>query len=183
MSLWLTPSCSAHRPVGRVLRGKLRLESLLGVGGMAAVYMATHRNGMRCAVKMLHLELSTHEQSRKRSLREGYMANAVGHPGAVAVLDDDVAEEGSVLLVMELLEGQTVDARAASCPGGRARAGRGAGHRRQAAGYPGAGPPKEHRPPRYQARKPVFDRRRAAKLLDFGLASVRDVASAAAASA
>jgi hypothetical protein len=31
------------------------LDSLLGVGGMAAVYEAVHRNGSRGAVKMLHL--------------------------------------------------------------------------------------------------------------------------------
>src|SRR5262249_574389 len=52
-------------------------------------------------------------------LREGYVANAVGHPGAVGVLDDDVAEDGSVFLVMELLEGHTVDARAKSRPGSK----------------------------------------------------------------
>jgi eukaryotic-like serine/threonine-protein kinase len=105
--------------VGFVLRQKWRLDALLGVGGMAAVYAATHRNGKRGAVKMLHLELSTNEDARRRFLREGYVANAVGHPGAVSVLDDDIAEDGSVFLVMELLEGHTVEARAASRPGSR----------------------------------------------------------------
>ncbi len=38
------------------------------------------------------------------------MANAVDHPGAVRVTDDDIADDGSVFLVMELLEGETVDA-------------------------------------------------------------------------
>src|SRR5208283_3962738 len=37
-------------------------------------------------------------------------ANTVGHPGAVAVMDDDIAEDGSAFLVMELLEGEPVDA-------------------------------------------------------------------------
>ncbi len=40
------------------MRAKWHLDALLGVGGMAAVYAATHRNGKRGAVKMLHLELS-----------------------------------------------------------------------------------------------------------------------------
>ena len=40
--------------IGRVLCGKWRLDRLLGMGGMAAVYAATHRNGKRVAVKMLH---------------------------------------------------------------------------------------------------------------------------------
>ena len=41
-------------------------------------------------------------------MREGYVANAVDHPGAVAVLDDDVADDGSAFLVMELLDGETL---------------------------------------------------------------------------
>ena len=44
----------AHVRVGQLVRGRWRLDSLLGVGGMAAVYAATHRNGKRVALKMLH---------------------------------------------------------------------------------------------------------------------------------
>jgi eukaryotic-like serine/threonine-protein kinase len=100
----------AEARVGHVLRGKYRLERVLGVGGMAAVYAATHRNSKRFAVKMLHPELSMRADIRSRFLREGYVANQVEHPGAVAVMDDDVAEDNSAFLVMELLEGATVDA-------------------------------------------------------------------------
>ncbi len=96
--------------IGTTLRGKYRLDALLGVGGMAAVYRGAHRNGNRVAVKMLHPELSTVDDLRARFLKEGYVANAVDHPGAVRVLDDDVTEDGSVFLVMELLEGETLDA-------------------------------------------------------------------------
>jgi serine/threonine-protein kinase len=109
----------AEARVGKLLRGKWRLDGLLGIGGMAAVYAATHRNGMRGAVKMLHMELGIRTDIRNRFLREGYVANKVGHHGAVQVLDDDVAEDGSVFLVMELLEGKSVDAVAASLPDGR----------------------------------------------------------------
>lgn len=76
---------------------------------MAAVYAATHRNRKRFAVKMLHVELSVHPEIRERFLREGYVANTVDHPGALAVLDDDVSDDGSAFLVMELLEGTTVE--------------------------------------------------------------------------
>src|SRR5579863_7593138 len=99
----------ARSRLGRVLRGKYRLERVLGVGGMAAVYLATHRNNKQFAVKMLHPELSMREDIRTRFLREGYAANSLKHPGAVAVLDDDVAEDGAAFLVMELLEGAAVD--------------------------------------------------------------------------
>jgi tRNA A-37 threonylcarbamoyl transferase component Bud32 len=99
----------AQRRVGTVLRGKYHLDRVLGIGGMAVVYAATHRNTKRFAVKMLHPELSIHEDVRTRFLREGYVANSVQHPGAVAVLDDDIAEDGAAFLVMELLDGAATD--------------------------------------------------------------------------
>jgi serine/threonine-protein kinase len=95
--------------LGLVLKGKYKLDQILGIGGMAVVYAATHRNSKRFAVKMLHPDLSRDPELRGRFLREGYLANSVGHPGAVAVLDDDVADDGSVFVVMELLEGSSVD--------------------------------------------------------------------------
>jgi serine/threonine protein kinase len=101
----------ARERIGMVLGGKWTIESLLGVGGMAAVYAATHRNGKRVAVKMLHADLSDHEEVRKRFLQEGYAANTIQHDGAVSVLDDDVAADGCAFIVMELLEGETVEDR------------------------------------------------------------------------
>ncbi len=95
--------------LGTVLRGKYHLDRVLGMGGMAIVYAATHRNRKRFAVKVLNKELSFNEDIRNRFLREGYVANSVGHPGSVAVLDDDVADDGAAFLVMELLEGETVE--------------------------------------------------------------------------
>jgi eukaryotic-like serine/threonine-protein kinase len=101
----------ARARVGQTLRNKWHLDELLGVGGMAAVYAATHRNGRRGAVKVLHAELSIHEEIRGRFLREGLAANKVKHPSAVEVLDDDATDDGAVFLVMELLEGELLQAR------------------------------------------------------------------------
>jgi eukaryotic-like serine/threonine-protein kinase len=101
----------AETRLGHLLRDRWQLDELLGVGGMAAVYAATHRNGKRVAVKVLHRELSTNTLVRERFLREGYVANSVSHPGAVSVDDDDVADDGCAFLVMELLEGETLEAR------------------------------------------------------------------------
>jgi serine/threonine protein kinase len=97
--------------VGTTLHGKWRLDALLGIGGTAVVYAATHRNGSRAAVKILNPELSSHSQVRERFFREGYAANAVGHEGAVKVLDDDEAQDGSLFLVTELLEGEALEQR------------------------------------------------------------------------
>lgn len=95
--------------IGKTLNGKWHLDDLIGVGGMAAVYRATHRNGKRVAVKILHPIFPPETKMRERFLREGYMANRVDHPGAVSVIDDDTSEDGDVFLVMELLEGVSVD--------------------------------------------------------------------------
>jgi eukaryotic-like serine/threonine-protein kinase len=97
--------------VGRWLKDKWRLDALLGIGGMAAVYAATHRNGNRVAIKMLHPRLSVHTADRDRFLREGYLSNYVDHRDAVRVLDEDVDEDGTVFLVMELLDGELITSR------------------------------------------------------------------------
>jgi eukaryotic-like serine/threonine-protein kinase len=103
---------TAGARVGMVLRGKYRLDRVLGIGGMGCVYAATHlHNADRVAVKILHREFSVDAGIRGRFLREGDAANRVDHPGTVRVLDDDVAEDGSVFIVMDLLDGETLHAR------------------------------------------------------------------------
>lgn len=101
----------AEGAIGKVLRDKWRIDRLLGIGGMASVFAATHRNGKRAAVKILHPEAALAPTVKDRFLREGYLANKVEHPGTVSILDDDVDTDGTVFLVMELLEGETLDAR------------------------------------------------------------------------
>ena len=100
----------ASARIGSVLRGKYRLDRVLGLGGMAAVYAATHRNQKQLAIKMLHADLAMRPEVGQRFLREGYAANSVKHRGAVAVLDDDTSEDGVPYLVMELLEGASLEA-------------------------------------------------------------------------
>jgi serine/threonine-protein kinase len=101
----------AEARIGSLIRDKWRLDQVLGVGGMASVYAATHRNKKRAAVKMLHAEYSTDPVVRERFLREGYLANSVGHRGVVTVDDDDVTEDGAAFIVMELLDGETLEQR------------------------------------------------------------------------
>jgi serine/threonine-protein kinase len=95
--------------IGTVVRGKWRIDALLGLGGMAAVYSATHRNGHGCAIKMLLPSFAANPDVIRRFLKEGYVANEVKHPGVVTVLDDDVTEDGAYFLVMELLQGESFD--------------------------------------------------------------------------
>jgi serine/threonine-protein kinase len=101
---------SAKRRIGAVLSGgRYRVEDLLGTGGMATVYRGRHRNGNPVAIKILHPQFGLMRDIAARFLKEGYVANAVEHPGTVRVLDDDVAEDGAPYLVMDLLEGKTLD--------------------------------------------------------------------------
>ncbi|NUP13143.1 MAG: serine/threonine protein kinase [Polyangiaceae bacterium] len=96
---------------GTILDGKWRIESLLGEGGMGFVYAAAHaRNGARVAIKMLKPEVAKDEATRARFFHEGYAANRVEHPGVVKILDDGTTPDGLPYLVMERLVGQSLEA-------------------------------------------------------------------------
>jgi serine/threonine-protein kinase len=100
------------RWIGRVLREKWRIDARIARGGVGTVFAATHRNnGSKVAIKVLHAEFSRDNDTRSRFLQEGYAANQVNHPGVVRILDDDVLEDGSAFLVMELLEGELLEKR------------------------------------------------------------------------
>ncbi|XXX74904.1 serine/threonine-protein kinase [Sorangium sp. So ce134] len=98
--------------VGTTLHGKWRLDALIGAGGMAAVYAATHHVGHRVAIKILHPEGAVSRELRARFEQEALAATRLGHPAAVQVLDIDATEQGEPFLVMELLEGESLRERA-----------------------------------------------------------------------
>jgi serine/threonine-protein kinase len=100
-----------QRRVGTTLRGKWTLERLLGSGGMAAVYVAHHKIGRRDAIKILHPEIAENKELVARFEREAHAVNRFKHPGAVTILDIDVAEDGAPFLVMELLEGESLESK------------------------------------------------------------------------
>jgi serine/threonine protein kinase len=100
----------AERRVGTVISGKWRVDSLLDSGSMASVYAVTHRNGARAALKMLHPALCADKAVCGRFLGEAYLTNSVKHPGIVRVFDDGMTGDGCVFLVMDLLEGRTLEA-------------------------------------------------------------------------
>ncbi|MFO0760487.1 MAG: serine/threonine-protein kinase [Byssovorax sp.] len=96
------------RRVGTVICGKWTLERLLGVGGMAAVYVGLHKIGRRDAIKMLHPEAAKSKEVCRRFEREARVVNRFKHPGAVEIRDIDTTDEGAPFLVMELLSGETL---------------------------------------------------------------------------
>jgi serine/threonine-protein kinase len=92
--------------------GNYRVLSLLGEGGMGAVYLAEHPGiGRRVAVKVLHKQFSGDEQLLGRLLNEARAANAIRHPNIIEILDSGMRDDGTPYLVMELLEGESLGGR------------------------------------------------------------------------
>ncbi len=97
--------------VGVVLDGQYQIESLLGKGGMGAVYLARHiLLGDRVAIKILPPEVRNNADWLRRFRREGQAARRLRHANAVAVHDLRTAADGTIYMVMEYVEGQTLDA-------------------------------------------------------------------------
>lgn len=106
-------SSSSQRVLARIgtVVHKCRIERLIGIGGMAAVYAAIRDDGQPVAIKFL-LERFHDDANMVRLFgQEANVANQVGHPGAVPVLDCSVDEDGCAFLIMPLLDGETVRAR------------------------------------------------------------------------
>ncbi|MDC0684547.1 serine/threonine protein kinase [Sorangium atrum] len=99
---------ACERRVGTTLRGKWTIDRLVGIGGMAAVYAATHKIGRREAIKILHPEVARSKDLRARFEREAQAVNRFQHPGVVEIRDIDVTEDGAPFLVMELLDGESL---------------------------------------------------------------------------
>ena len=95
--------------VGVVIAGRYRLERLLGVGGMGAVYEAMHIGvEKRFAVKLLHADSARAPDSVVRFTQEARAAARIGHPNLVEIFDLGEAEDGTLYMVMELLAGRSL---------------------------------------------------------------------------
>lgn len=96
--------------IGSVLEGRYRLESRIGKGQFGAVYRATHLILQHdVAVKVLRAPLEDEMSSLERFKQEGISMCRIQHPNAVSVLDFSVTSSGVPFLVMELLEGHTLE--------------------------------------------------------------------------
>ncbi|MER7580159.1 serine/threonine-protein kinase [Kitasatospora sp. NPDC097691] len=93
---------------GTVVAGRYLMDRPMGAGGMGEVWAAQDRLlDRRVAVKLLH---RTNEDARARFLREARAAAGLQHPGIVVV--HDFGEfENAPFLVMELLDGRSLEAR------------------------------------------------------------------------
>jgi serine/threonine-protein kinase len=96
---------------GTMLDDKYRIDELLAVGGMGAVYVGTHTKlRKRVALKVLNPALSN-PQMIERFHREAITASQIGHEGIAQVTDLGTTSAGEPFLVMELLEGESLATR------------------------------------------------------------------------
>ena len=95
--------------LGSTIDGKWRLDALIGYSPVAATYKALHRNGRVAAVKIIHASHAAYATLTERFLEEARLANRVDHPGVERVLDDGHTEDGCVYLVLELLDGESLE--------------------------------------------------------------------------
>jgi eukaryotic-like serine/threonine-protein kinase len=99
---------------GAVVAGRFRLDRRLGEGGMGVVWAARHVVTRKpIALKFLKAAASAHPQTRQRFLREARAACAVSHPNVVEVHDVLELADGSPVMVMDLLEGESFAVRLA----------------------------------------------------------------------
>ena len=103
--------------VGRSLGHSWRLDALIGIGGLGAVYAGSHRNGLVAAVKLLHPSLAATPDARAGFPRDVVLANRTRHPSTVAVLGDEHDPQTGPFLILELLLGETVESRALAAGG------------------------------------------------------------------
>jgi serine/threonine-protein kinase len=97
--------------VGTVLDGQYQIDAMLGKGGMGAVYRARHiLLGDRVAIKILPPEVRNNAEWLRRFRREGQAARRFRHPNAVTVYDLRTAADGVIYMVMEYVDGHTLDA-------------------------------------------------------------------------
>jgi serine/threonine-protein kinase len=96
--------------VGRVIDGKYRVEGFIAQGGMGAVYRARHiLLGDDVVIKTLRSEMRNNAEWLKRFQREGKAARAFRHPNAVTVYDLSSGSDGMIYMVMEYVEGHTLN--------------------------------------------------------------------------
>ncbi len=104
---------SGHDPMlGRTVAGRFTVVASLGAGAMGAVYKAYQDTvGRWVALKIMRYDRAGDAEARARFEREARSTSALTSPHTVTVYDFGQAQDGSVFLAMELLDGESLGAR------------------------------------------------------------------------
>jgi serine/threonine-protein kinase len=111
----MVSTSAPRRRSQRIVLGRYALGPVIGRGGMSTIYEGTdRRSGKHVAVKVLAPHLSEDPQSQRRLLNEAEAIRRLPHPHIVRLIDSGVAGNGehqSVVLVMDLVRGETLGQR------------------------------------------------------------------------
>src|SRR6185312_14397918 len=92
--------------------GAYRVLQQIGEGGMGSVWLAEHAMlGRRAAIKVLHPTFSNNPDVVTRFFNEARAATAISDAGIVQIFDFGQHTDGSAYIVMELIEGETLEKR------------------------------------------------------------------------
>ena len=92
-----------------MIGGEYKLLSVVGVGGMATIFEASHvETGLQVAIKFLRPEHSLEQENISRFQLEAEAASAVGHESIISIYGSGATDEGVHYLVMELLTGSSL---------------------------------------------------------------------------
>jgi len=118
MSLVIDPFSSEPHPlVGTVLRGTYEVRNVVDRGGMGIVFEAEQvRLRRKVAIKILPVHLAQEQTALLRFQREAELVSLLQHPHVVQIVDFDTTEEGQPYIVMEFLEGESLELRLAREP-------------------------------------------------------------------
>ncbi len=96
--------------IGAIFAQRYRIEAVIGRGGMSSIYKAKHLlMGKYFAIKLMHEFMLANSKSILRFQAESRAASASSHPNLVAVHDSGVTSEGVPYLVMDFIDGRTLD--------------------------------------------------------------------------
>lgn len=94
---------------GQILKGKYKVEKLLGEGGMGAVYLGQHVEiGKPVAIKILLSDITKEPASFERFKREAKATAQIKHPNIVGVSDFGQTDDGLTFMVMEYIQGYSL---------------------------------------------------------------------------
>ncbi len=138
-ALWYCPSCQAEGPdpgttfcandgarvrpiaergaewIGKTLADRYRVLRFVAAGGTAEVYEAERLgSGKRVALKLLHATMAANLSAMFQ--REARLVSLIAHPNVVAIDDFGTLPSGINYMVMELLDGRSLDAHLLSGP-------------------------------------------------------------------
>lgn len=95
--------------IGKIIGDKYRIDTLLGEGGMAQVFRATHLSLERpVVIKLMHGSLPSMDTALKRFELESKVTAKLDHPNIVSVFDVGLISGKRPYIVMEYIEGESL---------------------------------------------------------------------------